>query len=123
MRMRRIKSLLVLAVLVVGVLAGWKVAWYQVANLELQEDMRDLATDTGFKYAVSRSDDDLRTAVIRKAREYDIHLTPEQVTVQHKDSGNISTIYLAADYSESVTLPGGYSFVMHFTPSSAKRVF
>lgn len=121
--MRRIKNILVLAALVLAVLLGWKVGWYQVANLQLQEDMRDLATDTGFKYAVSRSDDDLRNAVIRKAQDYDIQLKPSQVVVRRGDSGNASTIYLAADYTEPVTLPGGYSFVMHFTPSSTKRVF
>ncbi len=121
--MRRIKTLVLLAALVFGVIVGWKVGWYEVANLELQEDMQNLATDTGFRYVVSRSDDELRTAVIKKAQGYDLDLKPSQVTVQHKSSGNVSTIYLAADYSELVDLPGGYSFVLHFTPSSAKRLF
>lgn len=121
--MRRIKAIVVVAALALGVMAGWKVGWYEVANLELQEDMRDLATDTGFRYAVSRSDDELRNTVIRKARGYDLDLKPSQVTVQHRSSGNVSTIYLVADYSEPVDLPGGYSFVLHFTPSSAKRTF
>lgn len=121
--MRRIKAILVAAALVLGVMAGWKVGWYEVANLQLQEDMRDLANDTGFKYVVSRSDDDLRNAVISKARGYDIDLKPSQVTVQHRASGNASTIYLAADYSKPVDLPGGYSFALHFAPSSAKGIF
>src|SRR5512138_1586484 len=98
--MRRLKTIVVVAALALGVMAGWKVGWYEVANLELQEDMRDLATDAGFKYAVSRSDDELRSAVIRKARGYDLDLKPSQVTVQHRSSGDVSTIYIAADYSE-----------------------
>ena len=121
--MKRIRTLVVVAAVAFAVLAGWKVGWYEVANLELQQDMHDLVTDTGFKYSISRSDDDLRNAVISKARGYDVLLKESQVTVQHKDSGNTSTIYLAADYSEAVTLPGGYTVVLHFTPSSAKSTF
>ena len=121
--MKRIRTLLVVAALTFGVLAGWKVGWYEVANLELQQDMHDIATETGFKFNVSRSDDDLRNAVISKARGYDILLKESQVTVQHKNSGNASTVYLAADYRESVNLPGGYTFVLHFTPSSARSTF
>lgn len=121
--MRRIKTIAVLAALLFGVMAGWKTGWYEVANLELQEDMRDLATDAGFRYVVSRSDDDLRNAVITKARGYDIDLKQSQVTVRHRTSGNTSTIYLAADYSEAVNLPGGYTFTLHFTPSSERKLF
>ncbi len=121
--MKRLKTFVVLAALTFGVLAGWKVGWYEVANLELQQDMHDIATETGFKYSISRSDDDLRNAVISRARGYDIMLKESQVTVQHRSSGNITGIYLAADYSEPVNLPGGYTFVLHFTPSSAKSTF
>ncbi len=121
--MRRIRTIVVIAALTLGVLAGWKVGWYEVANLELQQDMHDLATDKGFRYTITRSDDDLRNLVISKARRYDIALDESQVTVQHKGEGTASTIYLAADYTEPVTLPGGYSFVLHFTPSSTNSTF
>ena len=121
--MKRVRNLAVVAALTFGVLAGWKVGWYEVANQELQQDMHDLATDTGFQYAIKRSDDDLRNIVISKAHGYDIELKESQVTVQHKGSGDVSTVYLAADYSEPVNLPGGYTFVLHFTPSSTKSTF
>lgn len=119
--MKRIKSMMVIAALALAALAGWQAGSSEVANMELQEDMHDLASQvtTYNKYSVARSDDDYREAVIRRAENYDIQLKPSQVTVQHRGDG---LMYLAADYRVPVTLPG-YSFVLHFTPSSAKKVF
>ena len=122
--MRRIKMIVVIAVLALAIFAGWQVGSVEVANLELQEDMHDLASSqSSFRFGntSTRSDDDFREAVIRKAKSYDIELKPEQVTVQRAESGN-AQLYLAADYSVPVNV-AQYSFVLHFTPSSTKRSF
>ena len=124
MRMKKIKNIVMAAALALAVLVGWKAGSSELANMELQEDMQDLASGVGAytKYAVVRSDEDLRQAVIRKAEDHDIALTPDEVTVQHRGDGANPTTYLAADYRVPVTLPG-YSFVLHFTPSSTKKMF
>lgn len=116
--------ILVTGALVLAILAGWKVGASMVANLELQEDMHDLVSQTGnyVRYTPPKSDDEFRDAVIRKAKEHDIDLGPNQVTVQHPGSGANATTYLAADYSVPVNLPR-YTLVLHFTPSSAKSAF
>ncbi|HVP43387.1 MAG TPA: hypothetical protein VMS96_08130 [Terriglobales bacterium] len=125
--MKRIKTLVVVAVLAFAALAGWKVGTCELANMELQEDMLNLASGVGGSYAKYNSphtDEDFREAVIRDAREHDIRLQPSQVTVRHTGSGSgqDSTLYLAADYRVPVDVLG-YSFVMHFTPTSEKRLF
>jgi hypothetical protein len=66
------------------------------------------------------TDQDLVDAVVKKAREHDITLAPEQVTVQHIGTPGAPAVYVAAEYSVPVTLPG-YSFTLHFTPSSGNK--
>lgn len=119
----RIKSkyILGIAVLVLAGIAGWQLASCEIANLELQEDLRDIAAQLGPRvgYDALSSDDDIRKAVIRKASNYDIDLAPEQITLQHTGFGKETGLYLAVDYKVVVKIPW-YSFTMHFTPSNAK---
>ena len=119
--MRLIKTIVVTAALALALVVGWRVGSDEVANFELQGDLQDLASPNYIRYAPPRSDDDLRAAVIHQAKELGIQLTPEQVTVQHRDSGT-PPLYLAVDYRVPVDLPG-FSFSMHFTPSSTKDAF
>ena len=124
----KLKIILVVAVLVLAGIAGWQIGSSELANMQLQEDMRDLASQAGARIGLSQqgTEEDLRNAVIRKARDRDIELDPSQVTVnitvERSSNGDHSTIYLAADYTVPVSLPG-YSFNVHFTPSSDKRTF
>jgi hypothetical protein len=119
--MGKAKLIFGLAILGLVVVAGWQIASCEIANLELQTDMRDIAAQVGSRIGLDApsSDEDLRNAVIHKAEEHDIHLEPAQVTVQRTGSGKTSAINLAADYKARVNLLL-YSFTLHFTPSSAK---
>ncbi len=122
--MRRIKIIMLTAALAFAILAGWRLGSAELANIELQEDMHDLASQSHnyIRYIPVRSDDDFRDEVIRKAREHDITLEPSQVTVQRAGSGVTATVYLAADYTLPVSLPW-FSFSLHFKPSSATDAF
>lgn len=113
--MRWLKTIVAVAVLGLIIFVGWRVGSAEIANMQFQGDLRDMATQGSFRYGNSpaRSEDELRDAVIRKANEDGITLTPEQVTVR------TSPTYLAADYSVQVDLPK-VSFSLHFTPSSDK---
>jgi hypothetical protein len=115
------KLILGLVVLALAGVAGWRVASCEVANLELREDMRDLAAQVGSRIGLTpaSSDEDFRSAVIRKAGEHEIQLEPEQVTVQRTGAAEAPLIYLAADYKVRVKLLG-FTLIFHFTPSSAK---
>jgi hypothetical protein len=115
------KILLGLAVLGLAIAVGWQIASREIANLELQADMRDIAAQVASRIGLEapNSDEDLRNAVIHKAEELDIQLDPGEVTVQRTGSGKTLAIYLAADYKARVNLLV-YSFTLHFTPSSTK---
>jgi hypothetical protein len=119
--MGKAKLILGLAILGLAVAAGWQIASCEIANLELQTDMRDIAAQVASRIGLEapNSDEDLRNAVIHKAEEHDIQLEPAQVTVRRTGSDKTLAIYLAADYKARVNLLL-YSFTLHFTPSSAK---
>ena len=119
--MRKAKLILGFAVLVLAGVAGWRIGSCELANLELREDMRDLAAQVGSRIGLTpqSSDEDFRRAVIRKAEEHEIQLEPEQVTVQRSGPDDAPIIYLGADYKVRVKLPG-FSLTFHFTPSSTR---
>lgn len=117
--MRGVKFVLGLAVLVFVSIAGWQIGACEVANIRLRDDLQDMA---GVRIGLTsvRSDDDFRNAVLNKARQYDIELAPEQITVQRTGSSVTGTISLAADYTVPIHLPG-FSFTMHLTPESGVK--
>jgi hypothetical protein len=119
--MGKAKLILGLAILCLTAIAGWQIASCELANIELQSDMRDIAAQVGSRIGLEalNSDEDLRNAVIRKAKEHDIQLEPAQVTVQRTGGDKSLAISLAADYKARVNL-FLYSFSLHFTPSSAR---
>lgn len=63
------------------------------------------------------TDDEIRSDIIRNAKEYGIQLEPNQVTVQRTGPADAPALYLAADYKVPVKLPG-YSFALHFAPGA-----
>src|SRR5215470_7886687 len=107
--------------LIVGVVyAGFQIAPVEMANFSFQDDLKQIAVTGGAN--PTKTDEDLRNMVIGKAREHDIELLPAQVTVQRIGTPGSPAVYVAADYSIPVNLPG-YSFVMHFNPSSGNKGF
>ena len=84
--MRKAKIILGLAVLGLVLIAGWQIASCELANLEFQSDLRDVAAEIAARIGLSSptTDEELRNLVIRKAERYEIPLQPDQVTVQHR---------------------------------------
>jgi hypothetical protein len=119
--MQTVKIALGIAVLGIACVAGWQVGTCELANMELRDDMQDLASQLGTHIGLAspRSDEDFRNAVLNCAKRYEIELTPDQVTVLRTDSGATASIYLAADYTVPIHLPGLF-FTIHFTPASGK---
>ena len=120
--LRKLSLIVLTGLLAVAALGGWKAGTSQVENMEFQDDLHDLAAQVGLgaTYKSPKTDEDFRDAVIRKARERGIDLDPDQVTVRRDGSGMATTMYLAADYTVQVKLPGR-EFYLHFTPNSAKQ--
>jgi hypothetical protein len=106
-----------LAILFV-VVALFEVAPPLMANYSFQDDLRTVALmDSG---NLQKTEEDVRNDVVRKAKEHELPVSPKQVTVQRINTPGMSAVYVAADYSVTVNLPG-YSFDMHFNPNSGNK--
>src|SRR6202140_535006 len=107
-------------VIIGAIYVGLQIIPPELSNYSFQDDLRDVAMAGG---ANSRTtDQQLIEAVIKKGQEHQIVLTSENVTVQHIGTPGLNAVYVAADYSVPVSLPG-YSFALHFTPSSGNKGF
>jgi hypothetical protein len=118
--MGTIKAILGFLVIVGCIYAGFQIVPPELTNYSFQDDLRDVAMNGGANPRLT--DQDLTDAIIKKAQEHNITLTPEAVTIQRIGTPGALAVYVAADYSVPVTLPG-YSFTLHFTPSSGNRGF
>jgi hypothetical protein len=101
---------------------GWQVGACEIANLELNDDLRDIAAQVGTKIGLDpiREDAELRAMVVRRAEDYDIPLQAEQVSVERSGAGDQQAIRLTVDYRARVHFLA-YSFTLHFRPSSGLK--
>ena len=118
--MGTIKAIVGILAIVGCIYAGFQVIPPELGNYAFQDDLKNIAMVSGAN--PHQSDQDVVEAVMKKAREHDIALTPDHVTLQHIGTPGAPAIYVAADYNVPVSLPG-YSFTMHFTPSSGNKGF
>ena len=116
--MGTVKALIGFLVIVGLIYCGFQIIPPELTNYSFQDDLRNIAMVGGAN--PHQTDQDLIDAVMKKAREHDITLAPEQVTIQRIGTPGSPAVYVAADYSIPVSLPG-YSFTLHFTPSSGNR--
>ena len=109
-----------IAVVAAAIYVAWLFASPELANIELQDDLHDLSTQASSRTGITapRSDEELRQIILHKAEGYDILLGPEQVTVKRSGSDKEQTLFLAVEYTVTVHLPG-YTYTMHFNPTSA----
>jgi hypothetical protein len=106
---------------IVGVaVAGFQIAPPLLTNYSFQDDLRNIAMVDGSN--IQKNEEDIRTDVLRKAKEHELQLDAKQITVQNISSPGMRAMYVAVDYSVPVNLPG-YSFDMHFNPNSGNKGF
>ena len=101
---------LAIAAVVVGL---FQILPPMLANYSFSDDLKTVSMMDGNS---QKTDDDVREDVLRKAKEHDLPVEAKQVTVQRINTPGLSAIYVAADYSVTISLPG-YSFDMHFNPT------
>ena len=118
--MGTVKALIGVLAIIGVAYCGFQIVPPQLANYSFTDDLRNIAmTGTANGHT---TDQDLVNDVVKRALEHQIELTPEQVTVRHIGTAGAPAVYVAADYSVPVNLPG-YSFTLHFTPSSGNKGF
>ncbi len=114
------KAIIGFLVIVGAIYAAFQILPPELSNYSFQDDLKNVAITGGAD--PRKTDQELVDAVIKKAQEHQIALTPENVTVQRIGTPGTLAVYVAADYSVPVSLPG-YSFTLHFTPSSGNKGF
>ncbi|MGA2979296.1 MAG: hypothetical protein ABSD76_06865 [Terriglobales bacterium] len=110
---------LALGVAVFGalILVGIKIIPPFFSNYELEDSLKTEALQATYS---TRTEDDIREAVIKEARKYDIALTPKQVSVSRVGGFASGTLAIEADYSVPIELPG-YSTTIEFHPSTKNK--
>jgi hypothetical protein len=118
--MGTVKAIAGFLAIVLVIYLGFQIIPPELTNYSFTDDLKNIAMVGGSN--PHTSDQDLVEQVMKKAREHEIPLTPEHVTVQRIGSPGSPAVYVAVDYSVPVNLPG-YSFSLHFTPSSGNKGF
>ena len=118
--MGTVKAIVGILVIVACIYALFQVVPPELANYSFQDDLKNVAMMGGSNPHIS--DQELTDQVVKKALDHQITLAPESVTVTRIGTPGSPAVYVAADYSVPVNLPG-YSFTLHFTPSSGNKGF
>jgi YbbR domain-containing protein len=115
--MATLKLIFSVGVIVAVVFLGFKVVPVFFSNYQFQDFIKQEALQSTYS---TRSEDDIRAAVIKHANDYDITLTPAQVHVSRTGINGNGNLTIEADYSVPIDLPG-YSTTVDFHPSSKNK--
>ena len=116
--MGTVKALLGFLGIIGLIYCGFQIIPPELTNYSFQDDLRNIAM-VG-RANPHETDQELVDSIMKKAQEHQITLAPEQITIQRIGTPGAPAVYVAADYNVPVSLPG-YSFSLHFTPSSGNR--
>ena len=112
------KAIIGFLVFVGLIYCGFQIIPPELSNYSFQDDLHQIAMMGGANPRLT--DQDLIDAIVKKAAEHQVTIAPEQITVQRIGTPGAPAVYVAADYSVPVSLPG-YSFSLHFSPTSGNR--
>ena len=114
------KFALLFVVIATAIFIGWQIGSCELANYELQDDMKDISSQLGAKIGLvqANTDSDIQQEIVRKADRYGIQLVPYQVKVDRYGSSEAPEIHIHAKYDVPVNLLV-YSFNLHFTPEAS----
>ena len=118
--MGTLKATIGFLLIIACIYAGFQIVPPELSNYSFQDDLKTVAMMGGSN--PHTTDQQLIESIILKARDHQITLAPESVTIQRIGTPGAPAVYVAAEYSVPVSLPG-YSFTLHFTPSSGNKGF
>jgi hypothetical protein len=115
--MGSVKMILGVGMMVVVAIVCLKLVPPYFANYEFEDAIKNEALQSTYG---TRSEEDIRDAVVKHAREYDIPLTSKQVKVIRTGNSGTGTLTIEANYSIPVSMPG-YATTLEFHPSSSNK--
>jgi hypothetical protein len=115
--MSTLKMIVGLAVVVAMVVVGVKVIPVYFANYQLEDVIKTEALQSTYS---TRTPDDIRDAIIKRAKDCDIPLTAKQVHVARSGSNGTGSLVIEVRYTATIDLPG-YSTTVEFNPSTKNK--
>jgi hypothetical protein len=115
--MTTLKMMLGVAVVVAMIAVGVKVIPVYFNNYQFEDAIKSEALQSTY---TSRSVDDIRDAVIKKAHDCDIPLTAKQVHVSRTGINGNGNLVIDVNYTATIDLPG-YSTTVEFNPSTKNK--
>ncbi|HUK86254.1 MAG TPA: hypothetical protein VLT85_01205 [Terriglobales bacterium] len=112
--MKRVKALVGLLLVVVGFYLAWELLPPYFANYQLQDALENEARLDS--YNPNKTDADIKSSIVKAARDLDIRLKPEDVTIS-RDGPNLA---ISASYSVHVDLPG-FPLDIKFNPATKNK--
>lgn len=113
--MKTLKMVFSLGLVGLMIYAGWQVIPPYFYNYQFQDAIDNEARISS--YTNSRTEDDIKNSVLKKAQDLEIPLTPDEVQVQRLPN---NVIYIETHYSVHVDLPG-YPLDLQFKASSKNK--
>jgi hypothetical protein len=115
--MATLKLIFGVGVMVAVAFLGIKIVPVFFSNYQFEDFIKEEALHSSYS---TRTEDDIRGAVIKHARDYDIPLTPQQVHVSRTGVNGNGSLTIEVEYSVSIDLPG-YSTTIDFHPSTKNK--
>lgn len=111
--MKTIKALFGLFVVVAMFYLAWKVLPPYFSNYQFQDELENQARY--FSYNV-KTEQEMRDTIAKKAREYDIPVTSEQIKVERMGAD----LAISTNYTVHIDIPV-YPFDLHFTAATKNK--
>ena len=109
----KLKAIIVTAILLVGVIAAWKVIPPYSAEYQLNDKIQEIAR---FGIVEHKTEDQIRDSVFKTIQDLDIPATKENIKVTNDGS----KVTIVVDYTVPVDILF-YHVDLHFTPSSENK--
>lgn len=115
--MSSIKMMIGIFVIVAAVYLGVELVPPYFENYQFQDAVKNEATLDSY---TSKTENDIRNAVFRKAQELDIPIAEDQIHVQRQGTQGSAVIFISAPYVVHIDLPG-YPMDLHFDASTTNH--
>ena len=113
--MKTLKLLFTFGLVALIIYSGWQLVPPYFYNYQFQDALDNEARIDS--YTNTRTEDDIKNSIIKKAEDLEIPLAANQVQVQRLPN---NIVYIEANYSVHVNLPG-YPLDLQFKASSKNK--
>lgn len=109
----KLKAIIVTAILIVGVIAAWKIIPPYSAEYQLNDKIQEIAR---FAVVEHKTEDQVRESVFKTIQDLEIPATRENIKI----TADGSKVTILVDYTVPVDILF-YHVDLHFTPSSENK--